>query len=214
MATEAAPANLENAEVDDVVDPKISKLVNAAVSTHLKRHTKAMGDQFGAMLDERFAAFKPAATVPTPVPSKDAAVDGDDATKRELEDLRNELKAQKQRASEKEVYADVRGLLQGKVRPEALDTALKLLKADGLIKIRKDGSAAFKSDQGEIDLAEGLSEWLSGEGVLFVPTQTPRRLPVKGPTRAPARVGETAQNLTPAQKVQADLARRGLVLDA
>lgn len=195
----------------DDADTKLSNLVNSAVSSHLKRHMKGFGDQLGTMLDERLSAFKPAAPAAAPGNAAPAA-----DPMQEVEKLRGELKAQKMRAAEKEVFVDVRSQLVGKVRPEAMDTAIKLLKADGLIKIdARDSSVKMKhSELGDLDLSEGLSEWLKGEGSIFAPSQSARKPPVRGPNRAPVRVsvGNDTENLTPAQKTQRMLQARGLSL--
>lgn len=198
---------------ETAVDPKLANLVNAAVSSQLKRHLKGLGDTIGATLDEKLSAL---GVKPQPAPAKDAA-DVPDPMK-EVEKLRGQLKAQEMRAAEKEVFADVRSILSGKVRPEAMDTAIKVLKADGVIKIdARDGSASFKhADLGDhLDLNEGLSEWLKGEGALFAPAPTGKKPPVRGPSRAPARPAPTAhdEQLTPAQKSMRDLQARGLSLD-
>lgn len=197
----------------DTLDPKIGNAINAAVSSHLKRHMKGLGDQFGTLLDERLSALnlpkKETKTEDKPAPAQDAAM-------QEVEKLRGELKAQKMRAAEKEVFADIRGMLTNKVRPEAMDTALKLLKADGLVKIdSRDNTAKFKSpDLGEVDLHEGLEEWLKGEGAIFAPPAQARKLRLTGPAKAPARPagGGQEENLTPAQKTARALQAKGLTI--
>lgn len=205
-------ADAVETEVDVDADAKLSNLVNAAVTSHLKRHSKTMGEQFGTMLDERLAAFKPAApAAPGKVPAESEA-----NALAEVEKLRGELTLQKQRTAEKEAYADIRSFLHGKVRPEAMDTAIKVLKADGSIKVNaRDGSVTMKhAELGSLDVTEGLTEWLKGEGSLFAPTQAPKKLPVRGPHRAPARPGGAGnESLTPAQKSQAALSKLGLSLD-
>lgn len=210
----------DNAAAD--TDAKLSNLVNSAVSSHMKRHMKGFGDQLGTMLDERFAAFKPA----EPAKPAHGKVSSDIEPNAELEQMRNELKAQsnelkatKLRAAEKEVYADVRTLLAGKVRPEAMDTAIKLLKASGQIKINsRTEVASFKIDDAELDLKEGLTEWLAGEGALFAPAMapTPARRKVNPANGAPQRGvgGGDGSNLTPAQRTARALAAKGLVLDS
>lgn len=201
------------AETDTSVDPKLANLVNSAVASQLKRHMKGLGDQFGSMLDERLAALQPKPAAQQGQQGASAASDSD--AMKEVEKLRGELKTQKMRAAEKEVYADVRSILTGKVRPEAMDTAIKVLRSDGVIKIdARDGSATFKhSELGDVDLSEGLTEWLKGEGALFAPVAQAKRPPVRGPSRAPSRPTATNDdNLTPAQKTARDLQARGFTL--
>ncbi len=206
-------ADAVETEVDVDAETKLANLVNAAVTSHLKRHTKTMGEQFGTMLDERLAAFKPAAPA---APGKTLAEpESNAAALAEVEKLRGELTLQKQRTAEKEAYADIRSFLHGKVRPEAMDTAIKVLKADGSIKVNaRDGSVTMKhAELGSLDVSEGLTEWLKGEGALFAPPQTPKRLAIKGPHRAPPRPGGAGiEALTPAQKTAQQLSALGLSL--
>jgi hypothetical protein len=199
---------------ETAVDPKLANLVNAAVSSQLKRHMKGLGDTIGATLDEKLSSL---GLKPQPAAPQGGAQAGPESEAlKEVEKLRGELKAQKQRAAEKEVFADVRSILSGKVRPEAMDTAIKVLKADGVIKIdARDGTATIKhAELGDLDLNEGLSEWLKGEGALFAPAPTGKKTPVRGPNRAPARPAPTVndEQLTPAQKSMRDLQARGLSL--
>lgn len=199
---------------ETAVDPKLANLVNAAVSSQLKRHMKGLGDTIGATLDEKLSAL---GLKPQPAAPQGGAQAGNESEAlKEVEKLRGELKAQKQRAAEKEVFADVRSILSGKVRPEAMDTAIKVLKADGVIKIdARDGTATIKhAELGDLDLNDGLSEWLKGEGALFAPAPTGKKTPVRGPNRAPARPAPTVndEQLTPAQKSLKDLQARGLSL--
>lgn len=201
------------ADADTAVDPKLANLVNSAVSSHLKRHMKGLGDQLGAMLDERLGALQPKTAAQQG--QQVSAASPENETQKEIAQLRQELKTQKQRAADKEVYADVRSLLTGKVRPEAMDTAIKVLRSDGVIKIdARDGSATFKhAELGDVDLAEGLNDWLKGEGALFAPQTPAKRSPVRGPSRAPARpTAMNDDNLTPAQKTARDLQARGFTL--
>lgn len=200
----------ETDTVDVDADKKLANLVNKAVTSQLTRHMKTFGDQFGAVLDERLSAFKaPAPALPGKAP---AEADGN-AALAEVEKLRGELTLQKQRTAEKEAYADIRSFLHGKVRPEAMDTAIKVLKADGSIKVNaRDGSATMKhAELGTLDVTEGLTEWLKGEGALFAPMPTGKKPQIKGPHRAPVRpVVAGNESLTPAQKTAQQLASMGL----
>jgi len=206
----------EKPVVDDA-DAKLANLVNSAVTSQLKRHMKGFNDTLGSMLDEKLSAFKP--TEPAkPSPGK---VSSDIDPNAEVEQLRNELKsqrdelkAQKIRGFEKEVFADVRSLLAGKVRPEAMDTAIKLLRADGSIKIdARDGTATMKTADGVVDLSDGIAAWLSGEGALLAVPAMAKKPLVRGPHRAPPRpIGAGNEALSPAQKTAQQLSALGLSL--
>jgi len=214
-ANENAPEKDNKAkDLEEDTDTKLANLVNSAVTSQLKRHMKGLGDSFGSMLDEKIAALN-LGKKEQPAPEKQPDKQGKEPdTMGEIEKLRGELKAEKARAAEKEVFADIRGLLAGKIRPEAMDAAIKVLRADGLVKISaRDGSAKFKSSEGDGDVAEGLREWLEGEGAIFapLPTQTKVKPRITGPSKAPARpVGGGEENLTPAQRTQRALQAKGL----
>lgn len=207
---------LVDTEVD--ADAKLSNLVNSAVTSQLKRHLGKHESQLATMLDERFAAFKPAAPVVEPAKGAAApAADAANGVNDEVAQLRADLKATKLRAVEKEVYADVRSLLAGKVRPEAMDAAVKLLKAGGQIKINaRTEAVSFKTEDGEVELKDGITEWLAGEGALFAPALAPARRKVNPANGAPQRGvgGGDGSNLTPAQRTARALAAKGLVLDS
>jgi hypothetical protein len=214
--------NNTDADEDVALDPKIMKAVNQAVTSQLKRATGKLTDSLGTLLDEKLAAFKPAAGAPAP-DKKDPAGGGaaagpaaDDGSKAELAQLRADLKAQKLRGLEKETYADVRAFLTGKVKPEALDTAVKLLKADGRIKLdMRTETASYKGDDGDVDVQTGISEWLKADGALFAAAPAPARPGARPALRAPARpnAGGGGAELTPAQKSAQQLAAKGLTLD-
>lgn len=231
--TEAAGADVDTETGDEggETDPKLVKLVNQAVTGQLKRAMRGHAATLGALLDEKLAALKPNGTGAAPEAkdrTKDKSSDGAPAANEELEQLRSEMAAQKKkladqelRALEKEAYADVKAQLQGKVRPEALDMAVKLLRADGAIKLDvKKGTYAFKGPEGELlDIEEGIAEWLKGDGALFVlqqPAPGARPKPkLSAPVRAPARPGggSNNDNLTPAQRTANALAAKGLSLN-
>ena len=203
---------------EEDADTKLANLVNSAVTSQLKRHMKNLGDSFGSMLDERLASLN-LGKKEEPKPSKgEEAKDTNEkesAAMSEIEKLRGELKAEKARAAEKEVFADIRALLVGKVRPEALDMAIKVLKADGLVKINaRDGSVKLKSAEGDVELADGLEEWLKSDGAIFAPVPQAKPKPrITGPTKAPSRPasgGSGDEGLTPAQKALRALQAKGL----
>ena len=231
--TKAAGADVDTETGDEggETDPKLVKLVNQAVTGQLKRAMRGHADTLSSLLDEKLAALKPNGTGAAPEAkdrTKDKSSDGAPAANEELEQLRAEMAAQKKkladqelRALEKEAYADVKAQLQGKVRPEALDMAVKLLRADGAIKLDvKKGTYAFKGPEGELlDIEEGIAEWLKGDGALFVlqqPAPGARPKPkLSAPVRAPARLGggSNNDNLTPAQRTANALAAKGLSLN-
>lgn len=201
-------------------DDALNKLVNSAVSSQLKRHLKGLEATFGSLLEEKLATItgsrKDAPDGQPERPAKSGKSlpkdgDGDDGydPKREIESLRNELKAERNKTREKEVLADVKSGLAGKVKPEAMGAALRLLR--DRITIKSSG-VTFVNDEGEsVDLEDGVAEWLkSPEGALFAvpPTPSVSRKAAFG-AKAPHRPAPN-ENLTPAQKTARDFQRLGL----
>lgn len=220
----ADPKEPKDAGDDKGGDDALNKLVNSAVSSHLKRHLKGLEGTIGSLLEEKLAGLtggrkdgddgqpaRPAKGGKAPAKSDDDEGDGYNA-KSEIESLRNELKAERAKMREKEVLADVKSGLAGKVKPEAVGPALRLLRDRITI---KGSSVTFKNDDGEsVDLDDGIAEWLkSPEGALFATPPTPSvvrkaAFGAKAPHR-PAPTGKD-EDLTPAQKTARDFARLGL----
>lgn len=222
-------ANVTGGAGGDDTDAKLTKLVNSAVSTHLKRQMGKLGESFGSMLDEKLAALGHIKAPKEPdgdggtangkAPIKPKDDDADDVRK-ELNTLRAELKAEKTKQREREVFVDVKSLLVGKVRPESIETAMKLIKHDGKIVIKANGTVLYRGEDGDVSLEDGIAEWLSGsEASVFVPAPAPSRVAAKKPTygaKVPQRGGNGngggEENLTSAQRANAMLQKKGLSL--
>lgn len=137
--------------------------------------------------------------------------------KREVEKIKRETAEKERLATEREAFSEVKSRLTGKVRQEALDTVMKLLRADGRIAIEKDGSVLFVDGEDRLDLDEGLEQWLkSSEGSMFVPAPGGGRQINQGgsgrrpPAKPVPRVGNAGGNLTPAQRAAQRMAKLGL----
>lgn len=137
--------------------------------------------------------------------------------RREMDRMKRDTAEKERVAVEKEAFSDVKSRLTGKVRPEALDTVMKLLRADGRIAIEKDGSVLFVDGDEQLDLDEGIERWLkSSEGSMFVPAPGGRQGNLGGPNRRPSakpvpRVGNAGGNLTPAQRTAQRFSKLGLL---
>ncbi|WP_437767173.1 hypothetical protein WME77_09095 [Sorangium sp. So ce764] len=136
---------------------------------------------------------------PKPEPKEKGAPSAvDPEISKQIEDLRTQLKKERETtarerraAREEKAFAELRSELNGKVRPEAVDTVAKLLfHADRRVVVGDDGSLAFKHGDAEYDLRGGLAEYLkSRDAAMFLPApgygQPPKKPGLKVPSRAP-----------------------------
>ncbi|MRG98219.1 hypothetical protein [Polyangium spumosum] len=187
--------------------------MNSAVSAHLKRHLGKLSETIETSLAEKLAGLQQSAPK-TKADESDPKPDDD--VRKEMAALKAQLKTEREKAREKEAYAELKAKLADKVRPEALDTALKILKHDGRISLKRDGSVAFVHEDGEMDLDEGLSEWLkSREGSMFAPPPNPRSHAAKKPNygvKAPARTSSESGEIDPLAKTEMMLTKLGIRL--
>lgn len=232
MGTETDPKVGQGGEGDgggegDVLDPKIVKLVNSAVTSQLKRHGKAMEGSFATMLETQLASFglkKVDADQDAPDTKKEGqgkpAETRRDESSDEVRKLRREMtKYQKQlEATEaRERQASLKSALAGKVKTEAMGAAAKLL-SDRVV--MADGEAMFKTDDGDVSLEEGIAAWVkSPEGAIFAPapSATMQGRSPKLASRGLPRGGgggnsNGADTRSPAQKTADTFARFGLKL--
>lgn len=159
----------------------LANVINAAVSAQLKRHMAKIPE----MMETLWAAKQAPAQTSAPQEGSTATTE-DKSTRQELDDLKRQLKAEKQRAKEGQALSDVRGKLAPHVLPEALDLALKVIQADRRVVVKGD-SVKWVSDGVEVDLDEGVSEWVnSKEAAYFLPAKRPtaqKSVNVKAPNR-------------------------------
>lgn len=224
-------AKQNETEVDNEVDngtseadKKLGNMINAAVSSHLKRHLSKFESSI-LELKESFAATQLDAKHSKATPSveseknKKNIVDDDSPAMREVERLKSELNAEKARVREEKAYTSLRNYLSDKVLPERVDVALKLFKADGKVQFRRDGSPFVKHDNEEFDLEEGAAEWLkSKEAMMFLPapsaqkksnTVQTKNLPFKTPAKVSTTTGQD-QPTNPAAKTLLQLQKLGI----
>ncbi|KYF87796.1 hypothetical protein BE20_24945 [Sorangium cellulosum] len=176
-------------------DQRLLNHVNAAVGSQLKRIVpKFLEEALAPHLTSLRESLQP-----KPEPKDkggQSAVDPE--ISKQIEDLRNQLKKERETAArerraarEEKAFAELRSELAGKVRPETVDTVAKLLfHADRRVVIGDDGSIAFRHGDAEYDLRGGLAEYLkSKDAAMFLPApgygQQPKKPGLKAPNRAP-----------------------------
>lgn len=141
-------------------EEQLGNMVNAAVKAHLQRFTEK---QLPTLLE---AALKPiseklaAAPPPPPVddegkskkskqdPETNALAKQIEEMKKELADRDAKVAAAEKRAREERAYTELRGSLEGKVRPELIDMVAKhLMVVDQRVDFDESGVALFKSQR-------------------------------------------------------------------
>ena len=194
-ALPALPASLDQSTVDSI---------NQAVSAHLKRHLAGlpgMIDAAIAPLREQFTA-RPAADKPAGVPATDGVAGELAALKAQLKAASDQAASERKAAREANAFQALRTELGGKVRPEALDAAAKLIMhADRRVSVGDDGAVTFKHGDAEYGLKEGVAAYLkSSDAALFLPA--PNGSAQRPGQRVPARpaIGGDAATETPMAK--------------
>lgn len=165
-------------------EQRIANMVNAAVSGHLKRVLpKTLSD----LLETHIAPIREQLTKqggPAPTQGgqgggapQGGAPAGDDryaALERKFQESEKARLAERAQGYKARAFDGVRGALAGKARPDAIEAALKVLKADERIGVREDGSAFILDGDEEVTIEEGVKRFMkSKEGALFAPAPTP-----------------------------------------
>lgn len=216
MADVTEPTQGASDGQDPSADQKQANLVNAAVSSHLKRILPKVLEDSLAPLREQLAAFQ----APKGPETKAAPSGGDSEAFKAIEDLKLQLKKERDTAAkerrlarEEKAFVELRSELtgSGKVRPEAVDTLAKLLfHADKKVRVSDDGQVAFHHADMEYGLREGVAEYLrSKDAAMFVTAPAPGAQSKKAPAMAPRRPGEVPAGLkeTPMERTKRMLAQ-------
>lgn len=184
-------AEKEAAEAETALQERINKTVNSALTSHLKRFKPGLTpEDLEKHLEQREkdAAEKLAAAEKE---RKDAAGAGGgdknapeivalrkqaEAAQKELEALKKESAAAKAKAldtEERSLLTDT--LTEGGVKDARVKHAVSYLRGEGLVRRSDDGELVFirrakGGKEDEIDLGDGLAEWLKTEdGMHFLP---------------------------------------------
>lgn len=172
-----------------VTEDAIAQIVNAAVSSHLKRSLGKAIEEAIKPVAEQLSQLKTAREEAPPQDTKKKSdVDPEVvALKKQVADLTTamqrsaeEAAAAQRQAREEKAYASLRDQLQGKVRPEALPIALDVIRARKLLTINEDGTVTFRhraalakgmeEQDHEFPLDRGVGEFLkSKDAALFLP---------------------------------------------
>lgn len=157
---QAPPGGDSSAQQQPTQEQQLANLVNAAVTSQLKRILpKAITDALGpaiAPLKEQLAPKQ------EPAPQVSQA-QGDPAVQAQIDELKKQLKREqdaraneRRTAREANAFSALRSELTGKVRPEAVDHATKLLfHAEKAISVSDSGDATFKYGDDEYPLNTG-----------------------------------------------------------
>lgn len=207
-------ANVENETIQEETnstensdqDKKLANLVNSAVSSHIKRQMSKFNESIESILSEKLGSLQ---STSTPEKKEKSLKEESEVAK-----LRAELAAEKRAALEKDTYSGLKEKLTGKVRPEAVGSVIKILKADGHIDFSKKDGPVFKFDGEEYSLEDGIETWLENaeDAKLFKPAPSPSAK--KSPFKAPQRKGTGADSAKqdPKQATMAQLQKLGLRL--
>jgi hypothetical protein len=198
-----------------VTQDQLAAVVNAAVSSHLKRSLdKSIGSALASALEPFKERLSAPATQPDEKPAKGAPQPEVAALQKQLSDMQarfvaaqEEASNERARAREHKAFADLKSELNGKVRPEALDMAAEwLFHARKRVQVDEEGNALFTIRQApakgmpEQDtlypLSDGVREFLkSKEASLFLPS----------PGAAKGQVPQAQRQAQPVQRGQAQM---------
>lgn len=181
-----------------VTKEEVISTVNSALTSHLKRlnFSKQIQDTLEASLapwKEKLTSMdaeRSASEVVSPERSAERYASSERsapdflALQKKLEGMEKQMKikeeallAREKQAKEKDVFAQVRSKLSTLgIRPEAVDSVTKILKAEERIKISEDGEGIFIMEEDELDLDSGLKKYLDPKLnpsiSLFLPPKT------------------------------------------
>lgn len=207
-------ASAEEQRISNIVNKALSgrlaRVLPKALSESLEAHLAPIREQLGATRGNPADAQRQ-------VPSGGVAADSEIA--RKYADLERKFQeSEKARASERmqghraRAFDGVRGALVGKARPEAIESALKVLKADDRIGVREDGTPYMIDGDEEVTIDEGVKRFMkSKDGALFAPAPSPatrKTGPKVSGRTAPVERTETAAERS-LRMMEENRARRG-----
>lgn len=195
--------NIEQENKDTDFDRKL----NAAITGHMKRFKNEFSTEMSS-LKEMLGSHK------TPAPQTQD-ISETEVLKKELEKIQKEREQERGEMWQKETFATVRAALGDKVRPEAVDTVLKLFKNDYL-EFKGQGrnrKVAFKMGDESFDsIEDGLSAWLESKEAAFfrpAPSYSAPKQAQKQTTKLPVRTGQTQNEGSPEERILRKLQASG-----
>jgi hypothetical protein len=185
------PNDKEDKDISEqLTESRIHELINAALLGNSKRSEK----RFAEMLEQSLTQFRdkltePKAEVAQAIDKPSAASPEVAALQKQLEAMQKQIKekdlavaAQSKSMREKEAYGQLKSMLSGKVKPEAIEHVAKLIfHADKKVVVGEDGQMTFRSDDdSEIDINEGVKQYLkSKDASIFLPAPVSKSTPAK-----------------------------------
>jgi hypothetical protein len=166
--------NEQSSVVAEALDEaKVIKIVNSAITTHLKRLKLPDAEALAELVKQKLAPAEQTEEV-----SESAKL------KAELESLRKTLEAEKATQRAKDVRMSITSALAGKVNPDAIDLAVGHLSAN--TKMLKD-SVKFNVGGSEYETVEdAITAFLDSPSgkVLKMPVAEEKSSPAKAPARS------------------------------
>lgn len=189
-----------------VTADEIGNIVNAAVSSHLKRSLGTAIETALKPITEKLNAAPPAPVADADEGQRKGKQNPELlAMAKQLEEMKSELKVRDERVAaaekktrEERAFSELRSSLEGKVRPELLDMVAKhLFVVEGRVEVDENGNPLFKSsrvpytgadpEELRLPLKAGVEDFLKSDSAKpFLPAPNPGAgsgpLPKRGPT--------------------------------
>ncbi len=175
------PAQPEGDAPAQPAQPDVNAIVNAAVSSHLKRALggldKIVSESVTKVLASRESAAPAAPSTQTDTPKADPSIvklrEEHDALKRMLEEERRVRREAEDRSRTERTDATLRDALRAKgVRPELLDGAFYALRSTALrfnedgtprLAIKRSRERGREAEEVEFAIEDGVSDWLKSD---------------------------------------------------
>lgn len=213
MPHENEPDSQNTGTQQQSAEEQIGNMVNAAVAAHLRRFTEKT---LPGILEGALKPITEKLSAPPPVADEGDKKKGKQqdpellAMAKRLEDMQKAMEAEQAKAAaaekaarDQKAYGDLRGALDGKVRPELVDFVAKhLMHVEGRLDFDESGAPLFKATRApfagadpeeiRLPLRAGIEDYLKSEAAKpFLPapsgagaTQLPKRAGAAQPTGA------------------------------
>lgn len=157
----------------------MAKMVNQAITSHLKRLD--FDSKISAALENAIAPLRDSFQSKQETKQAPKGQDMDPQVvelKKQLEAMQKQTKEAQDRAAaqlkasrEKDAFGQLKSMLSGKVKAEAVDSVAKILfHADKRIKVSDEGEMLWLDGDNEIGIEDGLKSYLkSKEAAIFMP---------------------------------------------
>ena len=174
QAQAAADATAKSEAADKALEERISKTVNAALSSHMKRQKPGLdAEGLEKFMADREAVLAEAAAVKAKGGDSEVAKLQKQLEKQGRDFAEMRATAEKATAAKRDTdgrLALTLELEKGGITGARLKHALNHLRAEGLAKLGEGDKLIFAKGDDEQDLAAGIAEWLKSEdGKYFLP---------------------------------------------